>query len=102
MAPELDVALLHRQALAGRDPDLLLDDVDPGDELGDRMLDLEARVCLEEVEVPARIHQELERAGVGVLHRTGGIRHRGAQALALLLGRAPTDGASSISFWWRR
>ena len=38
---ELDVALLERQPLAGGDADLLLDDVDAGDHLGDRVLDLQ-------------------------------------------------------------
>ena len=46
VAGERDVALLERQPLARRDPDLLLDDVDAGHHLGDRMLDLEARVRL--------------------------------------------------------
>ena len=87
VAAELDVALLERQPLARRDPDLFLDDVDAGDELGDRVLDLEAGVGLEEVEVAGRVHQELERAGVGVLHGAGGIDHGGAEPPALLFGQ---------------
>ena len=76
----------NRQPLAGRDANLLLDDVDAGDELGDRVLDLQARVRLEEVEVPARVHQELERAGVGVLHGARGVDDGRAELAALLLG----------------
>ena len=36
VAGERHVALLERQPLAGGNPDLLLDDVDAGDHLGDR------------------------------------------------------------------
>ena len=46
---------LNDEPLARRDPDLLLDDVDAGHHLGDRMLDLEARVRLHEVEAARRV-----------------------------------------------
>jgi hypothetical protein len=49
----------------GRDADLLLHDVDAGRRLGDRMLDLHARVHLDEVELVV-LEQELERAGAAV------------------------------------
>ena len=39
-----------RQRLAGGQPELLVDDVEPGDQLGDAVLDLEPGVDLEEVE----------------------------------------------------
>ena len=47
--------------------DLQLDQVEPGGQLGHRVLDLEAGVHLHEVEAPGlgRV-QELDRAGVGV------------------------------------
>src|SRR5688572_7109462 len=45
-----DLALLERQPLAGSDPNLPLHEIDPGDELGDRVLDLEPCIHLEEVE----------------------------------------------------
>ena len=57
-----DVALAERQLLAGGDADLLLDDVDAGDELGDRVLDLHPRVHLDEVELVVLV-EELEGAG---------------------------------------
>ena len=57
------------QAFAGGDPELLADDVDPGDELGHRMLDLDSAVQLEEVEV-ASVEHELDRAGAPVADRT--------------------------------
>ena len=82
VAGERHVALLERQPLARRDPDLLLDDVDAGDELGDRMLDLDAGVDLEEEEVALVVEQELERAGVGVLHGARGVDDRAAELAA--------------------
>ena len=57
------------QRLALRDADLALDDVDAGDELGHRMLHLHARVHFDEVELAGLVHQELDRAGVGVARR---------------------------------
>ena len=46
--------------------DLGLDQVPPGDDLGDRVLHLDARVHLDEVVGPIGPHQELDRARVGV------------------------------------
>ncbi len=37
-----DLVLRHREGKPGGDPDLLVDEVDPGNHLGDRMLDLDA------------------------------------------------------------
>jgi hypothetical protein len=51
IAPALPV--LQRQRLAGGDAQLPLDQVEPGDHLGDRVLDLQARVHLHEVERPS-------------------------------------------------
>jgi hypothetical protein len=61
------------ERLAGRDPQLLADEVDARRQLGHRMLDLQPRVQLDEVEAPARPEQELERAGVAVLDRAAGL-----------------------------
>ena len=62
-----DVLLPERQLLARRHANLRLDQVDAGDHLRHRMLDLDAGVHLDEVEVARRIDDELDRAGVGVL-----------------------------------
>ena len=62
IGPRQDLA----QRLALRDADLALDDIDAGDEFGDRVLHLHARVDLDEVELAGLIHQEFDRAGVGV------------------------------------
>src|SRR5690606_41687316 len=71
MAVELDVALFGPQFAAGGDPYLLLDEVGAGDHLGDRMLDLEAGVHLDEVELAVLV-QELDGSGSGELQ----LRHR--------------------------
>ena len=49
VAAQDDVLLTQRQRLARRDEELLADEVDAGDQLGDRVLDLDARVHLHEV-----------------------------------------------------
>ncbi len=51
MPIDLDVLLLIAQRFTISDTDLLLDDIDPGDHLGHRMLDLNPRVHLHEIEV---------------------------------------------------
>src|SRR4051794_1341778 len=58
------------QALALSDPDLPTDEVDVGDHLRHRMLDLQPGVHLEEIERPALVQQELDGAGIRVVHRT--------------------------------
>ena len=54
-----------RQFRAGGDADLLLHQVEAGDHLGDRMLDLEPGVHFDEVELAILI-QELDRAGAAI------------------------------------
>ncbi len=70
-----DVLLREAERLAGGHAELQLDQVDalaadPHDLLGDGVLDLEAGVHLEEVDVArVAVEQELDRAGVGVADR---------------------------------
>ena len=95
----------ERQRQARRDPDLLLDDVDAGRELRDRMLDLEARVHLEEVESAALIDEELDRAGVRVADRGRDLQRRrahpgallGRHAAATATPRSPSGAAAAPS-----
>jgi hypothetical protein len=78
------------------DAHLRLDDVDAGDLLGHGVLDLDARIDLDEVESSAvGIHQELDGAGVRV---TGGaaelqrrLAERGALRVVQIRGRRPLD-----------
>ena len=51
---------LRRKPLPRRDPDLPRDEVEPRDELGDAVLDLEARVHLEEVVAAVLRDEELD------------------------------------------
>ena len=65
----------QRELLAGRHPDHLLDEIDAGHQLGHRMLDLEPRVHLEEIEAAILPGDEFHRAGAVVADRLGE-RHR--------------------------
>ena len=65
MAGKADVALRITERRAGRDADLLAHQVDAADHLGDRMLDLQACVHLDEGELSVLI-QELQCASVTV------------------------------------
>src|SRR4029079_691680 len=78
------------EAPAGGDVQLELDEVEPGRQLGHRVLDLEAGVDLEEGEaLLSRLVQELDGAGVLV---PGGMceAHRGSAQLTVL-GRREGD-----------
>ena len=57
-----EVLLREAERLALRDAHHLAHEIEPGHELRHRVLDLEARVHLEEVEAPVLGEQELERA----------------------------------------
>src|ERR1700722_18308104 len=90
MAADLDIVLAVGQRLACGDEQLRLDDVDAGDELGHRMLDLHARIHLDEVELVVLV-QEFERAGVAVTDFPAGPGAALTHGLALL-GREPGRG----------
>ena len=57
------VVLLEADGLACRDPDHALDQIEAGHHLGHRMLDLKARVHLQEIEAALAIDDELHGAG---------------------------------------
>jgi hypothetical protein len=82
-----DLILGQRERLAGGDAQLQLDEVEAGDALGDRVLDLQAGVHLEEVELAAGVEHELDGAGADVVDRPGGGDGGGAHAGAQLRGR---------------
>ena len=71
VAADRDVLLGEREGLAGGDPDLLLDQVDPRDHLGDGVLDLDPGVDLDEVEIVVGVDEELAGAGVDVAGLSG-------------------------------
>ena len=62
-ALQFHVLLLEGEFLAGGDVQHLLDQIEPGDELGDGMLDLKPRVHLEEIEIAVLVDDELDGAG---------------------------------------
>ena len=72
------------ERLARRDSQLLTNEVDAGHELGDRVLDLQPRVQLDEVEALVRPEQELEGAGVAIADRPRGTFGRRLHRLARL------------------
>ena len=73
---------------AGRDRQLLPDDVDARDELGHPVLDLEAGVDLEEPEVAGLVEEELGRRRVPQARGTGGPQAQLVQVAALVGGEA--------------
>ena len=80
LAGQADLRVGQRHALG--DENLRLDEVDAGDFLGHRVLDLNPRIDLDEVElVRVAIDEELDRAGVLVLHRPADLDRRVAQRL---------------------
>ena len=86
VAARNDLLLGQRQALAGGDAQLLGHEVDAVDELGHRVLDLQARVHLQEVELAVAI-DELDGAGVDVADRL----RRGHRRLAHARARRGVD-----------
>ena len=77
----------HANAAALGDADLRLDDIDAGDFLGHRVLDLDPRIDLHEIEVAGiDILQELDRRGTLVVGISGDPQTEFAQ-LSPLLGR---------------
>ncbi len=75
------VFFAHARALA--DADLRFDNINAGDFFGDRMLDLDARIHLDEiVTAGVGIQQKLHRAGVRIAHLAAQFQGRFAQFVA--------------------
>ena len=71
VAPLDNIALGKAQRPPVGDKNLLLDQIDPAHLFGDRMLDLQARVHLEEIVIALPVHQEFDRSGSEITDRTG-------------------------------
>ena len=82
-AVDAHVLLRDRQRRAGGDLDLLVDEVDAGDHLGDGMLDLDAGVHLDEIELAVLV-EELDRADADIAELGHRARDDAADLLALL------------------
>ena len=76
--------------------------VGAGDHLGDRVLDLQAGVHLQEVEVAVGGQDELDRAGAAVVDRARRSAPPPRRCSARSSGVSEGEGLSSITFWWRR
>ena len=106
--PGLDrVAELGRrlalEPAAGGDVQLQLDDVEAGRRLGDRVLDLQPGVDLEEGEqLLVGLVEELDRAGADVAGRLDQRLRRLAQRARPARGVSAGELDSSITFWLRR
>ena len=113
MAAHGNAILRQRQLLAGSDAELPLDEVETGDFFGDRMLDLQARIHLDEMPwrvglEPAAFDQELDRAcalvadsfcerdGGGGHLRTQRLRHARCRRFLDHLLVAPLQGAVAL------
>src|SRR6185437_9880730 len=83
VAAEFDVALLKREVVAGGGANLLEDQVDTGDHLGHRMLDLYPRVHLDEVELAVLV-KEFDGADAEISHLAHCFCHRLADLIARL------------------
>ena len=86
-----DVVLAEAERLTRRHPQLPLDQIEPGHQLGDRVLDLESGVHLEEEELAVLV-EELDRPGVdvaaGLGHLDRGLAHGPADLVGEVRGRA--------------
>ena len=95
MALDVHLVLRQGQGLATGDAQLPLHQVQAGDGLGDRVLNLQAGVHLHEEEVHAALallNDELHRARPHIAHGLGGGHRRLAHALAQLCGHARRGG----------
>ncbi len=99
---EADRRLIEAERFAGGDAQLIGNEIAAGDRLGHRVLDLEAGVELEEIELAVR-----RRAGTRLFPRrcirppwpsAAPLRPDGLRSFASTTG----EGASSMTFWWRR
>ena len=69
MAVPLNLRLGQRQRLTFGHPNLPFDQIQPRHCFGDRMLDLQARIHLQKIEIVGGIQQKFDRASIGVANR---------------------------------
>ena len=80
VAAKAHLVLLDTERFTRRDEDLMTHEIKAGDRLRHGMLHLQARVHLQEVELAIFVHDELNRARVGVSGSSGNT-HGGAAHL---------------------
>ena len=69
MTVEHDLVLAQRQSFARGDAQLPFDEVEAGDAFGHRMLDLQPRIHLDEIEGAVRRDDEFHRSGADIANR---------------------------------
>ncbi len=84
MAVDRQVVLLISERLPFCDPYLLRDEIEAGDLLRDRMLNLQARVHLHKVKAVVAVEQELDRSRIHISASAGSIDGRGTHRRAKL------------------
>ncbi len=92
MAVDDQLFLAQRQRLPGSHAQLPFHQVQPGDHLGHRVLDLQPRVHLHEVEAAVLVGDELHRARADITHRLGGVDRGLAHGGAALARHARRGG----------
>ena len=81
------MSCVERKIAAGGDADLLQDEVDVGDHFGHRMLDLNARIHFDEIELAVLV-EKLDGADAEILD----LAHRLGDGLADLVARGGIEG----------
>lgn len=97
---DLDVFLANRQRHARGDTQLFLDDIDAGDHLGDRVLNLNAGVHFDKEEIAVLI-EEFERSRTTVVDFQAGLAAGFQHPGACLRVDARCRGFLQ-HLWWRR
>ena len=69
MSLDLNIGLVISELLSHREPNLFFDEVNAGDTLGDSMLDLDACVHFQEIEIIIFIHNKLNSSSIRVADR---------------------------------
>src|SRR5262249_45586644 len=86
VAPWLQCVLRERQPAASGYTKLFSNEIDTEHTLGHRVLDLQARVHLEEVEIPVRCQDEFHGAGISIAGSARQANSRITDRIALARG----------------
>ena len=87
-----------RERMPGRDQNLALHQIDAGDRFRNRMLHLNARVHLDEIEIAFFVHQEFDGAGIGVADVAHGVMQAQRSFSRATPESRAGEGASSSNF----
>ena len=99
-SPEADCFLREVQWRTGGNPELLLNNINPGDLFRNRMFNLNARIHFHEINIFVN-QQEFNGARAFISYGSGGFYCQLAQSVSQLIADLGL-GAISIGFWFRR